>query len=124
LILTLYVDPLKEIYTILDVVSLLLAILASVLVHKFLLLDKSLTDEFMIHQISSIRDPHLTCSNSWNEDGHSKESSIIQFGDLHILSNDTSYPWCKKIFIGANMNEKKKHESTPYIMVGSMRVLL
>jgi hypothetical protein len=59
------------------------------------------------HQISCVGDPHLTCNNSWNEDGHSKESSIIQFGELHILSNDTY--WCKKIFIEANMSEKKKH---------------
>jgi hypothetical protein len=83
--------------------------LASALVHMFLLLDVNLTDEPMTHQISCVGDPHLTCNNSWNEDGHSKESSIIQFGDLHILSNDTSYHWCKKIFIGANMSEKKKH---------------
>jgi hypothetical protein len=81
-------------------------------------------DEAMTHQISYAGEPHLTSNNSWNEDGHSKESSIIQFGDLHILSNDTSYPWCKKIFIGANISQKKKHESNPYIMVGSMRVLL
>jgi hypothetical protein len=81
-------------------------------------------DEPMTHQISSVGEPHLTSNNSWNEDGHSKESSIIQFGDLHILSNDTSYPWCNKIFIGANISQKKKHESNPYIMVGSMHMLL
>jgi hypothetical protein len=66
-------------------------------------------DEPMTHQISSLGVPDLTCNNSWNEDGHSKESSIIQFGDLHILSNDTLYPWFKKIFVGTNLKKKVKN---------------
>ena len=92
-------------------------------------------DEPMAHQISSVGDPHLSCNNSWNEDGHSKESSIIQFGVLPIsltecikrenyLSCGNLYPWCKKIFVGTNLKEKHKQQekSTAYIMVGSMRV--
>lgn len=94
-------------------------------------------DEPVAHQFGSARNTQNTCHNSVNEAGHLFKNSIIQFGILlnsgneritrkHNFSHDNLYPWCKKIFVGVNLKEKKKQQegSSPYILVGSMQVLI